>query len=67
MFDQKTAQFTIKGYSIGDANHDGNVNILDLVAIQKGIAADPDADRDGDVDADDTALIRRKILGDSKN
>lgn len=67
VFDEKTAQFAIKGYSIGDANQDGNVNVMDLVAIQKGIAADPDADRDGDVDADDTALIRRKILGGSKN
>lgn len=57
-------------YKIGDANADGRVDIIDLVAVKKyksgsrtDICLAADMDGNGEVNAEDIVLIRKMLLG----
>ncbi len=62
-FDGKSTRFTILVFANGDANRNGQVNIADLVSIQRGIAVQGDINLNGIVDKFDQATLRQHLIG----
>ena len=65
-------KFVSLGYQIGDIDQNGEVDVNDLIIMQKAVAgwkvgdeyrSASDIDRDGDVDVDDLVLMQKKVAG----